>query len=204
MPSLISHVASPQDFFDDLNYLNLREIKLFCSKHGIPYAIQLEHPQDRGHKNVGVDRKGVLLDRVRRYLLTGTIPKPTVFPASVVCFDVAATHPRKTDRLFYGRYRRNHVGLMALLKDLTGGEFKDGAIARMLANEFWSKGIAPTYEHYAAAWLKAKRARSTPRPEWAFLSDRAARNDTTDWKRLRADKAKRVMRVLNAIPPKPI
>ncbi|RFA30022.1 hypothetical protein CAI21_07335 [Alkalilimnicola ehrlichii] len=78
--------------------------------------------------------------------------------------------------------------MIALLKQLTSGAFKDGAIARILLNEFWSNGVAPTYREYAAAWLRAKEAHTRPNPEWAFLSDKADLKDTKDWKQLRTKK----------------
>jgi hypothetical protein len=62
-----------------------------------------------------------------------------------------------------------------VLKKLTDGRFKNGAIARILARDFWSKGIAPTYEEFASAWVAASDDHTQPNPEWAFLSDRAAR-----------------------------
>ncbi len=68
MSSLISRVAEPQVFLADLNYLNLREIKTFCRKHGIPFAIQLEHHVNTRRKTAGDDRKGIIVDRVRSYL----------------------------------------------------------------------------------------------------------------------------------------
>ena len=40
---------------------------------------------------------------------------------------------------------------MRLLRDLTGGRFKDGAVARVLAMQFWTRGEAPTLEASARA-----------------------------------------------------
>jgi hypothetical protein len=86
---------------------------------------------------------------------------------------------------------------VGLLSKLTNGQFKSGAIARILAREFWSKGVAPTYQEYAAAWMTASEHHKRPNPEWALLSDRADRKDTANWKRLREGKAKRVLKILN-------
>ena len=35
---------------------------------------------------------------------------------------------------------------MRLLRDLTGGRFRDGAVAPVVAMEFWARGEAPTFE----------------------------------------------------------
>jgi hypothetical protein len=87
------------------------------------------------------------------------------------------------------------------LKDLTGGRFKNGAVARILARSFWICGKAPTFHEFASAWLQAASEHTRPNPEWAFLSDRASKGAVPDWKKLRAIKAKKVMKALaNLIP----
>jgi hypothetical protein len=44
MAGLISHLNKDErlELLADLNYLNMGEIKSFCKKHGIPYAIAVE------------------------------------------------------------------------------------------------------------------------------------------------------------------
>jgi hypothetical protein len=103
------------------------------------------------------------------------------------------------DRILYGQYDKKNVAICDLLKKLTNDDFKDGATARILLNEFWRKGVAPTYREFANAWQHAKENHTKPNPEWAFLSDRADRKDTQDWKQLRTKKAKHVLQVLNRI-----
>ena len=87
--------------------------------------------------------------------------------------------------------------MIRLIKSLTGGEFRNGATARILAREFWTKGTAPTYQEYALAWLKATDNHKRPNPEWAFLSDRAEHKETANWKELRTNRAKHVLRILS-------
>ena len=138
-----------------------------------------------------------MLDRIRHYLRTGEVLDATCFPASVVCFADPPKTIKPTDRLFYGQYDKKSTAMIGLLEELTGGQFKNGAIARILARDFWSKGIAPTFQEYAAAWLLAKENHQRPNPEWAFLSDRARHENTSDWKQVRALKAKRVLTILD-------
>jgi hypothetical protein len=203
MSSLISRLSKDEqrELLADLNYLNMDEIKTFCAKHLIPYTIWIENEDHSRREIAADDRKGVILDRIRHYLRTGNIPGPTCFPASIVCFDEPSGSIKATDRLFYGQYHRRNGAIFDLLKRLTGGQFKDGAIARIVTTEFWSKGVAPTYQEYAAAWVKAKENYKRPNPEWAFLSDRSAGRETTNWKRLRAKKAKQVLSLLNRLEP---
>ena len=199
MPSLISHIADRQGLLDDLNYLNMGEIRSFCDRHCIPYRIWIRASDGERRRTTAIDRKGIVLDRIRRYLKTGSIPKPTCFPASVVSSEIVTGDIKATDQLFYGQYDKKNIAMMTLLKRLTAGKFKDGAIARILANEFWRNGKAPTYQEYAAGWLQAQAERSRPNPEWAFLADLSAGKNTTDWKQQRVKKAKRVLKALKSL-----
>jgi hypothetical protein len=89
--------------------------------------------------------------------------------------------------------------MLQLLESLTESRFRNGAIARILARELWAKGVAPTYAQFAQAWLQAMDNHTRPNPEWAFLSDRSEGKDTTELKRLRASKAKRLLKILDRI-----
>jgi hypothetical protein len=188
-----------QELLDDLNYLNISEIKSFCNRHSIPYRIAIETKDGRRRMTRDDDRKGVMLDRVRHFLKTGAILEETCFRAPVVCFDELSDHIKADDRLFYGQYDKTNRAMITLLKSLTDGHFENGAIARILAREFWGSGKAPTFREYASAWIQASREHLRPNPEWAFLSDRASKMAVPDWKKLRAQKASKVIRVLKQI-----
>lgn len=204
MASLLSKLsqAEQRELLADMNYLNMGEIKTLCKKHDIPYVIWIEARDQGRRKTRNEDRKGVVLDRLRQYLKTGTIPAATCFPASVVCFDEPPAKIKVTDRLFYGQYDPKRNGMVPLLEKLTGGKFKHGALARILAREFWSKGIAPTYQEFASAWLRAQADHTRPNPEWAFLSDRSAGKETANWRQLRTRKARRVLSLLDRLERK--
>ena len=190
-----------QQLLNDLNYLNTAEIKQFCKKHSIPYSIAIEIPGGGKKKTRDDDRKGVMLDRMRHFLKTGVALEETRFPAAVVCLDAFPKKLTPNHKLLYGQYSKNNRAMLSLLKLLTAGQFEDGAIARILARNYWTEGKAPTLEKFASAWLKAVQAHTGPNPEWAFLSDRANKTAPPDWKRFRADKASKVMRILNQIKP---
>lgn len=207
VPSFIAKLAfianlaekERRELLDDLNYLNLAEIKSFCARHSIPYRIALE-TEDGGRKVTREDdRKGVILHRVRHFLQTGVILEETRFSSAVVRFEPLAGNITADDRLYYGQYDKANRAMITLLKELTGGKFKNGAIARILAREFWSSGKAPTFRKYASAWLQASREHVRPNPEWAFLSDKAGKKAVSDWKKLRADKAAKVIEILDRV-----
>ena len=202
MPSSPISRLSPQrrrKLLADLNYLTMAEIKSFCKRHSIPYAISIGTRGGRRKTNE-TDRKGVILQRIRRFLKTGAVPRGTCFSSRVVCFDSPPETITANDRVYYGQYHKKNSARLAQLKNLTSGKFRDGAIARILAREFWSKGEAPTFREFATAWLKAAQNHKRPNPEWAFLSDRARGAASRDWKRLRASKAAAVIRFLDSIP----
>ena len=187
-----------EQLLNDLNYLNTAEIKAFCKRHCIPYTIRM-HTKEGRRKTQEDDRKGVMLERVRHFLKTGVAMPETCFPASVLCFDPLPEEISAEHRLHYGQHRKGNRRLTALLKDLTGGHYRDGAVARILMREFWSCGKAPTFREFAHAWLEARREHTRPNPEWAFLSDRLRGTAGAEWKKMRAQKAAQVLKTLSRI-----
>jgi hypothetical protein len=127
------------------------------------------------------------------------IPEETRFNARIACFDSPPAELTPDDRVFYGRYDKSNRQMIVLMKELTDGQFRDGAIARILVREFWTRGKAPTFKEFAAAWLQAVQEHTAPNPEWAFLSDRTRGTAAKDWKNLRAKKAASVLKRLNQI-----
>jgi hypothetical protein len=188
-----------QELLRDLNYLNTAEIKTFCKRLSIPYRIVVETVDGARRKTNEDDRKGVILGRVRHFLKTGEVPDETRFCQSVVCFDALPERLTPEDSLFYGQYDKANRAMIALLNDLTGGKFRNGAVARILARDFWTRGKAPTFRAYARAWLRVSKEHTQPNPEWAFLSDRHHKKGQGDWKKMRAKKASKVIRTLNQI-----
>ncbi|HTP78973.1 MAG TPA: hypothetical protein VMM57_01075 [Bacteroidota bacterium] len=188
-----------RQLFKDLNYLNMDEIRKFCDKHAIPYAIWIKGLDGKSHRTRERDHKGIILKRIRHFLLTGDILRPTVFPGSAVHLNVTPGMVRPTGKLYYGQYDKNSERMTTLLKRLTGGRFRSGAIARIVARKFWSDGKAPTYREFAVAWLKAMEKHTRPNPEWAFLSDLADKKDVSKWRQRREAKAKQVLRILGRV-----
>jgi hypothetical protein len=203
--SLMSALTKKEqrELLDDLNYLNLLQIKSFCKRHSIPFKIVWETQDGKEMATKDIDRKGVILDRIRYFLQTGVVPEKTCFPATVVSFETLPEKLSETDRLYYGQYDKTNRAMIALLKSLTNGHFKDGAIARILAREFWSRGKAPIFAEYAAAWMQSLAEHNAPNPEWAFSSDRANHGNMPDWKKFRTQKASKVLRILNRMFPAP-
>jgi hypothetical protein len=64
------------------------------------------------------------------------------------------------------------TGIIRCLRELTSGRFRDGAVARVLAMEFWTNGKAPTLADFARAWTKADANKhELLTAEYAYLTD---------------------------------
>jgi hypothetical protein len=187
---------------EELNYLNLEEIRGFCSKHGIPFKILAEYPDGKVRATKDTDRKPIVLARVRHYLKTGKVGAPTIIPAKIVREDAPPAKPGPRDRIYYRWYAKEHTGIIRTLRELTDGRFKDGAVARVVAMDFWTRGEAPTLAEFARAWTETDADRhSLLTPEYAYLTDLQHKQAGTDWKDVRNAKAKSALRTLAQIAP---
>ncbi len=187
---------------EELNYMNLEEIRGFCSARGIPYRIVAESADGTVKATKDSDRKPIVLARVRRYLTTGHVDRPTCIPAQIVREDGPPARPGPGDRLYYRWYAKEFDGVMRLLRDLTAGRFKDGAVARVLAMEFWTRGEAPTFADFARSWTKAKaEEHRLLTPEYAYLTDLKHQRADGEWKAVRKAKAMSALKTLARVAP---
>src|SRR5688572_8362165 len=204
MPNFLSQLTESEQarLLGELNYMNLEEIRRFCSERGIPYKIVAEHPNGTVKATKDADRKPIVLARVRRYLTTGQVAQPTCIAAAIVREENPPPRIGPRDRLYYRWYAKEFEGVMRLLRDLTAGRFRDGAVARVLAMEFWTRGEAPTLEEFARAWTTAKvKEHRLLTPEYAYLTDLRHQRADGDWKALRKVKAKSALETLERITP---
>jgi hypothetical protein len=204
MSNLLSQLTKSAQarLLEDLNYMNLEEIRGFCAARGIPYRIVAECANGEVRATKDTDRKPIVLARVRRYLTTGHVGQPTRIAAQIVREEDPPARLGPRDRLYYRWYAKQFGGVMQVLRDLTGGRFRDGAVARVLAMEFWTRGEAPTFEEFARAWTKAKAEEfRLLTPEYAYLTDLQHRRTDGDWKALRKAKAKSALETLARIAP---
>ena len=204
MSNFLSRLTTSEQgrLLEELNYMNLAEIREFCSERGIPYRIVAEYPNGKVKATKDTDRKPIVLARVRRYLTTGQAGQPTRIPAKIVRekYPPARLEPR--DRLYYRWYAKEFEGVMRVLRDLTGGRFRDGAVARIVAMGFWTRGEAPTLEEFARSWTKAKADQhQLLTPEYAYLTDLRHKRAGGDWKAMRKAKARSALETLARIAP---
>ncbi|HYM34857.1 MAG TPA: hypothetical protein VET48_05630 [Steroidobacteraceae bacterium] len=189
--------AELDQLFKQMNYLNIAEYQGFCDKHEIPYHIYAE-VSGRLEKTSAKDRKKIVLARIRNFLKTGKVQGPTVFAKNVVNFE-KLKDISPTTRLHFGQYDKKNAEFFRVMRGLTDGKFKNGAIARIVMNDFWTRGKAPTLNEFAKAWLDSDAGYLENHPEAAYLTDRRANGPDSDWKNLRIKKAKTVLAVLSRI-----
>jgi hypothetical protein len=184
-----------EELLDDLNYLNLQEIRALCDRFAIPYRITA------GNKvTQDTDRKPVILHRVRHFLMTGEVLGATRLPADIVRPGGPPAALRASDRLYYRWYNKAYEPVMRLLGELTGGRFRDGALARVLIMESWSSGRAPTLREFADAWVAATdEPRRLLSGEYAFLTDLQRGAAGPDWKLRRARRAGRFLSTIDGL-----
>ena len=197
LPSLSK--AEQELFLKNLNYLNIKEYQGFCDRHRIPYSIFVR--TEKGLKKTNdKDRKKVILQRIRHFLSHGEILECTIFPDRIVCKTKLKVFS-PTTILHYGQYDKKNPKFIKALQSLTDGEFRSGMIARIVVRDFWTRGIAPTFKQYASAWTRANRANTKRHPEAAYLSDLAEGTADAGWKKLRIEKSKEALAVLDKIRP---
>ena len=206
MPNFLAQLSASERarFLEELNYMNLEEIRGFCSAHGIPYRVVAVYPNGEVKVTKDTDRKPIVLARVRRYLTTGEVGQPTCVSARIVREEKPPAGLGPRDRLYYRWYAKEFDGVMRLLRELTAGRFRDGAVARVVAMEFWTRGEAPTFEEFARSWTKAKAEQHQMLThEYAYLTDLRDRRANGNWKALRTAKAKSALKTLARIVPAP-
>src|SRR5262245_10674644 len=206
MPNFLAKLTKTERarLLEELNYMNLEEIRGFCSPRGIPYKIVAEYSNGKIKATKDTDRKPIVLARVRRYLTTGEVGRASWIPMEIVRKEPPPARLGPRDRLYYRWYAKEHEGVMRLLRDLTAGRFQDGAVARVVAMAFWTRGQAPTFEEFAKSWMKAKtEEHRLLTPEYAYLTDLKHRRADDNWKAVRTAKANSALKTLARIAPIP-
>jgi hypothetical protein len=203
---LLAALPEPRrrQFLQDLSYLNAAEIRTLCARYGIPSKIEVESADGGIRTTADSDRKPVVLDRLRTYLTTGRVPAPTRLPSHIVRDGPPPQRLSATDHLYYRWYNKTYGQVLHLLEELTDGRFRNGALARVLIMEYWTRGEAPTFGEFAGAWSSAHASgRDLVVPEYAFLTDLRYGRADADWKAKRARKAGAVLATLDQLDSLP-
>ncbi len=125
MPNFLSQLTKGEQarLLEEVNYMNLEEIRGFCSARGIPYKIMAEYPNGKVKGTKDTDRKPIVLARVRRYLTTGEVGQPTLIPAEIVRPGNPPARLGPRDRLYYRWYSKEARGCLATAPQPDRGPF---------------------------------------------------------------------------------
>ena len=137
MSNLLSQLTKSEQtrLLEEMNYMNLAEIRGFCTERGIPYRIVAEYPSGKVKVTKDTDRKPIVLARIRNYLATGKVGPPTCIPAKIVRNVTAtmtevlpsATVPTTTTPLFnFDRSVSDRLRSSGIESPSTTGEAKRG------------------------------------------------------------------------------
>lgn len=183
---------------DAVQYLNLAEMRDFCTAHRLPLHIHVRRPDGGLRRTSDRDRKDVVLERILRFALEGRRTGPTVYEPQVVASGPLPARLTSRTRIRYGQYEKRNPSFVALLEELTDGAFRLGMIARLVLRDAWTAGRAPTLKQFAVEWLSADAAHRSPRPEGAYLADLARGEAGPGWKARRVERAGEALEGLRA------
>lgn len=181
---------------EDMQYLNLSEMKAFCDRHGLSQHIYVERSDGRLKKTGDRDRKDIALGRILDFARDQKRTGPTVYSNAVVADGPLPTSLTARTRIHYGQYEKHNPAFVDKLTELTAGAFRTGMIARLVLRDFWTAGTAPTLRQFADEWLVASAAHTEPRPEGAYLRDRWKGEAGPGWKAERTRRAALALRHL--------
>jgi len=176
----------------NIYYLNMQELKDIANKYNIPIKIYAETPNLK--QTCHIDRKNIIIDKIIKTLL-GKPTRPTIYPKSVIRTTKIINLTPKS-KVYYGQYKNGNNKILALMKKLTDGKFKYGAISCMVINKYWSKGKAPTYEQFAKTYMYEYN-NPIDHPEWQYIQFMRKYNDKSKWTKIRSRIAKSVINKIN-------
>ena len=103
MPNFLSKLTKGEQarLLEELNYMNLDEIRGFCVPRGIPYRIVAEYSSGKVKATKDTDRKPIVLARVRHYLTTGEVGDASRIPVEIVRKEKPPARVGPRDRLYY-------------------------------------------------------------------------------------------------------
>ena len=168
---------------DFLNFLNMKELKTICDKFNISYNIYIEN-KGNIKKTSEVDHKETIINNISFYLKTDKLPDKTLYQNKIINYE-PLTIVNKDDKIYYGQYKTTNKKILELLKTLTNGKFKFGAISQKIIRKYWKDNKLITYNNFAKLWLKEYEKGDIKYPELAYNQFMKKHGSTEDWYKLR-------------------
>ncbi len=184
---------------DELNYLNMSEIKSLARQFNLPIYIHYENKRHEILKTSEIERKAYLLDKIYAYIKGKRSFKPLVYPKHIVKMGEFKKRYKPEDLVLYGEFKSTNKVLIECLKKMTNNKFRFGAIAFIEVHKMWRKGETITIKQYASIWLREMEKHKMPLKEWAYLTDIKNGFDQRSWKDYRKQKAEHIISTLSVL-----
>ena len=162
-----------------LVFLNMDQLKSICSNYGIYYNIFIER-NNNVIKTSEVDHKETIINNISYYLKKNKIPPKTLYKKKIINF-LKLEKISKEDFIYYGQYKTTNKIILNLLKELTNGNFKFGAISQKIIRKIWKSNKLITYENFAKLWEKENEKGEINYPELAYNQFMKKYGSTEEW-----------------------
>jgi hypothetical protein len=160
-------------------------------------------------------KKGELIERIITFIKTGQVKELQKIPSQSLAKNYPSQSLHATSLMLYGSYK-NDLQTRKFFKELIGPHFHFTAFGIDWLNEHWLQGNPPTYQEFARYWIgetkRREKIKAEPKKEWAYISflqrmiverPQASREQLMQgWKKLQADKARSVFKILEEVAKK--
>lgn len=126
--------------------LNMTELKKICNKLNIDFNIYIE--TNDGIKKIQDSlHKEFIINKIIK-VLNGKKDNKVIYSKHIQNYS-STIGIKNTDSVYYGKYKTTDKNIKNLLKTLTDGHFKFGAISQKIIKTYWSKNKLLTYNEFA-------------------------------------------------------
>jgi len=158
--------------------LNMQELKKICSKLGINDNIYIE--TNNGIKKIYEHlHKEFIIDKIIK-VLSGKKDKKIIYSIKMQKY-TPTDNIKSTDYIYYGQYNTTDKNIKKILKTLTDGKFKCGAISQKIIKKHWAKNISLTYKEFAKKWLLEYNKGSINYDELAYNQFMKTNGNIKEW-----------------------
>ena len=162
-----------------LVFLNMKQLKSICDKYSIFYNIFIEK-DNKILKTSEVDHKETIINNISYYLKKNKVPPKTLYSEKIINFD-KLDKVSKDDIIYYGQYKTTNKNILNLLKGLTDGKFKFGAISQKIIRKTWKNNKLITYKDFAKLWANENKKGEINYPELAYNQFMKKHGSTEEW-----------------------
>lgn len=178
-----------------LVFLNMSQLKSICDNYKIYYNIFIEK-DNKIVKTSEVDHKETIINNISYYLKKKKVPPKTLYKKKIINFE-KINKVSKNDFIYYGQYKTTNKNILNLLKELTDGKFKFGAISQKIIRKTWKNNELITYENFAKLWEKENKKGDINYPELAYNQFMKKHGSTEEWYKHKKNIMKELSKLIN-------